>query len=201
MTLVGGPEGFVVSNPDSAYGPQLAVDDSGNVMVVWYEMESGSYDVWANRFDVSSSWGVAEKIENTDRHAMGARIGMDSSGNAIAVWYQYSDTGSDIKSNRYIVGSGWGTEEVIDSQSQGHAYSPQIAVNSKGDALVAWEHNTTNFDVWAVSFDAKNGWGEPKIIDSDTSGDAEDPSVALSRLGTGVAVWLQTGGVVANEYR
>lgn len=196
-----GAAGLVEYNPDSVYDPQLAIDGAGNIMVVWYQMESGSYDVWANRFDVSSGWGGAEKIENTDRHAMGARIGMDSSGNAIAVWYQYSDTGADIKSNRYIVGSGWGTEEVVDSQSQGHAYSPQIAVNSKGDALVAWEHNTTNFDVWAVSFDAKNGWGEPKIIDSDTSGDAEDPSVALSRLGTGVAVWLQTGGVVANDYR
>lgn len=195
-------EGFIETNPEQAYGPQVAVDAVGNVMVVWYQNESGIQNVWANRFDISTGWGGAERIESGSRRATGVRVGMDADGNATAVWYQYVDSRSDIMSNRYVVGVGWGTEEVIESENLGYAYHPQVAVNSKGNAIAVWEQSDgTRFNVWANFFDAKNGWGAAKILDSDPSGDATDAFVAISRLGTAVAVWLQTGGVAANEYK
>jgi hypothetical protein len=197
-----GTEGFVEENPDSVYDPQLAIDDAGNVMAVWYQNDGGIQSVYANHFGSSSGWGIVENIESGNLRATRARVGMDADGNAMAVWYQSDGSNSNIMANRFVSGSGWSGEFVVDSEDLGDAYHPQVAVNSKGDAIVAWEQSDgSRFNVWAKFFDVKYGWGEAKIIDSDLTGDASDASVALSNLGTGVAIWLQTGGVTANDYR
>ena len=63
---------------------------------------------------------------------------MDSSGNTVAVWEQDDGTGSNIYSNRYIAGVGWGTAVLIETDNAGDSYGQQVAVDSNGNAVAVW---------------------------------------------------------------
>jgi hypothetical protein len=71
---------------------------------------------------------------------------VSASGNGIAVWRQ----GSNIWANRYTAGSGWGTAELMDTDS-GTAEDPQIAMDSDGNAIAVWHQGP--FAIWANRFE------------------------------------------------
>ena len=51
---------------------------------------------------VIRGWGTAERIETDDSgHAAGVQIGVDTSGNAIAVWSQDDGSRNNIWAKRY----------------------------------------------------------------------------------------------------
>ncbi|MEJ6743527.1 MAG: hypothetical protein QNK66_01975, partial [Porticoccaceae bacterium] len=81
--------------------PQIAFDSSGNATAVWYQSDGTRTNIWANRFD-GASWGSAELIEAGDAgNAEYPQIAFDSSGNAIAVWYQSDGNRVNIYANRF----------------------------------------------------------------------------------------------------
>ena len=93
---------------------------------------------------------MAEMIEtdNTD-NAENPQISIDANGNALAVWQQSDDTGKNIWSNRYTAGSGWGTAEVIETETH-DAETPQISVDADGNALAVWKQSDgTNDSIWS----------------------------------------------------
>lgn len=57
------------------------------------------------------------------------RIAVDPSGNIMAVWVQSDGTYQNIYTNRYVVGSGWGTATLLETSTM-PADSPQIAPRS-----------------------------------------------------------------------
>lgn len=143
---------------DSDYRPKIAFDATGNAMVVWYKMVNfGTSSIWANRYVAGSGWGTETLIE-TDNAGAAANvsIGMDSSGNAVAVWQQADANGfTEIYSNRYAVGTGWGTVALVEpgNKRTGRATLPQIAVNANGKALAVWQRDNGS-DLFTTSI-----WG------------------------------------------
>ncbi len=105
----------VIETSDSVKtgGPQIAVDNDGNAIVVWVQKD-GTNNTWANRYDgTTESWGTAELIENDDTgDAHSPQIAFDGNGNAIAVWRQ-DGTCTNIWANRYDGATeSWGTPGV-----------------------------------------------------------------------------------------
>jgi len=72
-------------------GPGIALDPNGNGYAVWYQTETNFYNVWAKRFTVGSGWSGKMLIGTTDLlpnpSSPNPRIGLDSSGGALAVWH------------------------------------------------------------------------------------------------------------------
>ncbi|MEQ1590738.1 MAG: hypothetical protein ABL902_10345, partial [Gallionella sp.] len=129
---------------NNAYRPKIAFDSAGNAMVAWSQMgRIGPYSIWANRYVAGSGWGAETLIETDNAgHASNVSMGMDGSGNAIAVWEQADANGfTEIYSNRYVVGMGWGTVALVEpgNKRTGQANLPQIAVNPNGKALAVWQ--------------------------------------------------------------
>lgn len=123
----------------NAIFPQIAFDSSGNALAVWQQSDVTNRNIWSNRYTSGIGWGTAQKIESDDAgSAQYPQIAVDSSGNALAVWYQYDGTKYNIWSNRYTSGSGWGTAQKIESDDAGDARVPQIAFDSSGSALAVW---------------------------------------------------------------
>ncbi|MGR0480663.1 MAG: hypothetical protein ACTFAL_04470 [Candidatus Electronema sp. V4] len=132
--------------------PYIAVDAAGNAIAVWI-VDSGldnSYhplSLWASRYMAGSGWGVAQKISEDKDVNIGhippwPRVGIDASGNAIAVWMQYDeldDWSWSIISNRYVAGSGWGAPQRIfhTYQTEG-AWDAHLAVAPAGNAIAIW---------------------------------------------------------------
>jgi hypothetical protein len=186
-------------NAGSAYRPQIAFDSSGNAIAVWYQSDGTRNNIWANRFN-GTSWGTAELIETDNAgNAQYPQIAFDSSGNAIAVWYQSDGTRYNMWANRFN-GTSWGTAELIETDDAGNASSPQIAFDSSGNAIAVWyQSDGTRNNIWANRFNGTS-WGTAELIETDNAGLAQTPQIAFDSSGNAIAVWYQSDGTRYNMW-
>ncbi len=195
-----------IDNAGSALGPQIAFDQNGNAIAVWYQSDGTRDNIWSNRYVVGAGWGTAEIIETDNAgNAYNPRIAVDPNGNAIAVWQQSDGTRNNIWANRYVVGTGWGTAALIETDNAGSASSPQIAFDRNGNAIAVWyQSNGTRDNIWANRYVVSTGWGTAGLIETDNTGDAYNPQVAFDQDGNAIAVWYQSDGrrfnILANRY-
>ncbi len=198
-TLSGGWGAATVIQSDNAGGahsPQVALDASGNAVAVWQQSDGTRYNIRANRYTPSGGWGTATVIESDDAgDAQGPQVAMDGSGNAIAVWYQSDGTRTNIWANRYTPSGGWGTAAVIETDNAGDAQSPQVAMDGSGNAVALWhQYAGSRFHVWANRYTPSGGWGTAALVETDNTGSALSPQVAMRADGSAVAVWYQYAG-------
>jgi len=187
--------------------PKVAFDSNGNAIAVWKQKIGGIYSIYVNHFDMATgSWlETPILIEHDDTGGADTpQIACDGQGNAIVVWYQYDGTRSNIYANRYDAASdSWqSSATLIEQDNAGHAAEPQIAMNSKGDALAVWSlQDGTRYDIYANRFDAESGnWGSSGLIEHDNTGSGLSPHIAMDRYGNGVAVWKQDDGTRIRAY-
>jgi uncharacterized membrane-anchored protein len=187
-----------------AEAPQIAFDGSGNAIAVWHQSDGTKMNIYANRYTASTgTWGTEELIESSNvGHAIAPQIAVDSTGNAIAVWRQ--DVGDiNIYANRYTASTGsWGTAELIESNSVGNTVSPQIAVDSTGNAIAVWQQSDgIDESIYANRYTAStDSWGTAELIESGNNGQAVQPQIAFDSAGNAIAVWSQSDGGLSNIY-
>ncbi len=182
-------------NAGYALYPQVAVDTSGNAVAVWRQSDGPRYSIWANRYVVGTGWGEAEVIETDNTgNAYSPQVAVDTSGNAVAVWYQSDGTRYSIWANRYVAGTVWGEAELIETDDNGNAEYPQVAVDTSGNAVAVWYQSdgVTHDSIWANRYVAGTGWGTAELIKTDNAGDARSAHVAVDPIGNAVAVWCQS---------
>lgn len=196
----GSPVLIETNNMGYADSQQIAVDDSGNAIAVWRQSNGSQENIWANRYVAGTGWGTAEQID--DNSWTGApQIAVDANGNAIAVWVQSAGGQNSIYANRYIVGTGWGNPELIETINLGHAYTPQVAIDATGNAIAVWSlKDGIRHDIWANRYVVGTGWGSAELIETDNTGDASFPQIAVDTSGNAIAVWHQFDGIRNNIY-
>ncbi len=193
-------------NAGNASWPQIAVDDNGNAIAVWHQSDGTRRNIWANRYVPGTGWGNAELIETDNAgDALYPQTAMDDNGNAIAVWQQSDGTRYNIWANRYVPGTGWGNAELIETDNAESASFPQIAVDANGNAIAVWHQSDgTRDNIWANRYVPGTGWGNAKLIETDSTGSALNPQIAVDANGNAIAVWDQSDGtrrnIWANHY-
>lgn len=146
---------LLIENNDAAgSGPQVAVDPDGNATATWRQSDEDHDTIWSNRYAPSDGWGTPVRIETSDAEdAFGARVAMDSNGNATAVWYQSAGSRNSIWSSRYTPTDGWSAPVRIETES-GNASDPEVAVDSAGRATaVWWQDDRSNYSIWSNRFE------------------------------------------------
>jgi len=179
--------------------PKIAVDSSGNAVVVWGQYDGG-YRIFAKRYATGQAWGAAQIIDASlqdpnNNLAYRPQIAMDGNGSAIAVWEQPSlpstSTAYNTWASRYVAGQGWGAAVVLENATSYNILaSPQVAMNASGDAVVVWNRDN---DIWANRFILGQGWGVAGMIETSTP-PAYDPRVVIDVSGNATAVWRQSDG-------
>jgi hypothetical protein len=155
------------------------------------------------------AWGAPTLIETDNTgHALGPgpqSVAFDAAGNALVVWMQFDGT-YNIWANRYSTSTGlWGAAAPIETDT-GDAPHPQVAIDAAGNALVVWrQFDGTHYNIWANRYSASTGlWGAAAPIETDSTGDAFVPQVAIDATGNALAVWTQFDGtrnnIWANRY-
>ncbi len=187
-------------NSGPAQNPQVAVDPSGNAVVVWYQFNGLKFNAYSNRFTKGIGWGSSELIDTDDSgSAFFPQVAVDPSGNAVAVWYQIDATNYNIYSNRFTKGIGWGTAELIETGTSSYAITPKVAVDPSGNAVAVWHQlDGASFNIWSNRYTNGAGWGTAELIETDNSGNAENPQVAVDTTGNATAVWYQSDGTRNN---
>jgi hypothetical protein len=186
-----------------AVAPQVAIDPNGNAVVVWYQFDGVRFNAWYNRYTSGVGWHEAELLELDSGHASSPRVAIDASGNALAVWQQFNGTHIDIQASRYVSGTGWGTPEILESQT-GDAFDPRIAMNADGRALAVWVQSENELKAWSNRYTPGTGWGAAERIGPEGMSAQEALQVAIDARGNGIAVWQQVSGtnrqIGANRY-
>ncbi len=197
----------------SLYLSNVAASDNGRRYRAVASNSVGSVNSSAAVLTVlPKTWGAKMQVETgVAGDSSSQQIAVDASGNAIAVWMQqYTDASNgvhfDIWANRYTMGTGWGTPELLETGT-GFAMLPQIAMSANGNAMAVWKQysSASNSDtILARRYTAGAGWSGAETISSG-SGSATDPQIAVDANGNALAVWSQQDGayysIYANSYR
>lgn len=185
----------------NGYGYQrirISLDANGNGMAVMI----GDSGILARRYTPEGGWEELKKISNGDSGTSpdsAPQIALDPNGDGLAVWSQSDGTRSNIWSSRYTQAAGWELAELVEIDDAGDTQESQVVLNARGDGLAVWSQSDgTRFNIWANRYTSTDGWEGAELIETDDTGDAVEPQLALSDNGYGVAVWSQSDGTRYN---
>jgi hypothetical protein len=189
----------ITGNSSNENAPRIGLDANGDAVAVWIHFDGAKNDVWANHYTAGWGWGTATTIGDGSGDAGVPQVGVDTNGNAVAVWQQSDGIRTNIWTNRYAAASGWGAAALIETNDAGDAANPQVAVDANGNAAAVWQQSDgSRTNIWANRYAAASGWGAAALIETDDTGDAANPQVAVDASGNAVAVWQQSDGIRTN---
>jgi hypothetical protein len=208
--------------------PQIAIDTNILKPVAVWEMTdlaTGRTGIVAASNNVNGAWPTPalplSVVNNED--ALLPQLVLDSTGNALAVWQQYSvaDMRMGIWSSRMSAASPpsnvWGAPvrvNIHSGQGGGGAEATgnvQIAFDATGNALAVWQESVadgTYTNIWSsrlvAGSAADSPWSTPVMLNTDNGHNAELPQIAIDSNGNALVVWDQSDGtnthIWANRY-
>lgn len=176
---------------------ELAAGVGGQAFLIWSRSDgiTGRFSVLASRYLPASGWGAAPTLNQGPFTALNAKVGMDASGNALAVWVQSDGTHPHVWTNRFTPAGGWGTPMLLESAGGGSSFRPQLVVTGEGRAVALWTQSEgTRSYAWAARHLPASGWEAAHRLEIDGSGDADQPAAALDPAGHAFALWLKFDG-------
>jgi len=218
-------------NLADAFKPQVAMDDNGNAIIVWYQDYSTnvlchniypcSYDrifkseyrngIWTHPANLSDS------ISPDGQWAEYPQVAMDNNGNAIIVWSQSDGTNSQIFKSEYRNSTWTNPANLSDNISPDgqRAEYLQVAMDNNGNVIIVWQQSD-GIRKQIFKSEYRNGvWHNPANLSDNISLDGQDPStsylleyppqVAMNNNGNAIIVWQQSDGanwqIFKSEYR
>jgi hypothetical protein len=149
------------------------------------------------------AWGADIAIDSASGTPADAQIGFDADGNALAIWYQEVNNGTNLWSNYYAAGTGWGTAELVEHNDvDKYAGSPRFEFDANGNALAVWTQTAgmSGGNVWSAVYEPGSGWTTPETIENDPGDVIGVVEMAGTRDGAAIAVWAQFDGVTINTW-
>ncbi|CAK8715411.1 hypothetical protein GCAAIG_04810 [Candidatus Electronema halotolerans] len=185
--------------------PVLGMDAAGNAVLAWRQRGVNTYHAFARRYEIGTGWGSPELIEQDSGSVEvttieSPRISVNAVGDAVAVWQQSGENWGTW-TNRYEAGSGWGAAQLLADNTG----ASDIALDADGNAVAVWQQSDgIRTNIWASRYTVSSGWGSAELIETNDSGDAQRPKIAVDEDGNAVAVWQQSDGthtqIWANRY-
>jgi uncharacterized protein YheU (UPF0270 family) len=142
-------------SPDGQFAwiPQVAMDNSGNAVIVWRQSDGTNNQIFKSEYR-GGSWthpsSLADNISPNGDNAGSPQAAMDNSGNAVIVWQQGDGTTncdggscSNIFKSEYRSGSWTHPASLIDNISQDGwgAGAQQAAMDNNGNAVIVWKQS------------------------------------------------------------
>lgn len=211
----------VVSSESTDYSgyPEIAVDNSGNLHVVWYDSTNftiGDTDTdifYKKRVKTSGTWTNVEVVstESTE-NSNGPDIAVAPSGDLFVVWLDktnYDGAGSDediFFKQWFSANNTWGSTEVVSKESTSTSWKAEIAVGNNGDAHVVWPDKTDYIgagidqDIFYKRLDSNsNTWTGITIISEESSENSAPAKVDTDSYGSPHIVWQDYDDITGNS--
>ena len=176
----------------NAADPAIALSSTGAAVAMWdlyHANSSQGLVIQASARQAHGSWGpVVSLTSGATSSSTVPEVGMDTHGNAIAIWLQTTSTTSVIESANLPSGGSWTTPVALSSPALS-ASRPSLAVNSAGDAIAGWQ--TTSGQILVA--ERKSGaWGAPVTI-ATASYRQGSAQVAINNRGDAAIAWTGRG--------
>jgi hypothetical protein len=179
----------------------LAVDGKGNGTALWSLVLGTSTYIYTNHFSAATgAWGAAQRLAGPYDDVPAVKIILSPAGNGMAAWINhcsYSCGGNSfyVEALRYnYPAEHWdASPRQINSNIGKAPEHPTIALDTKGDAFIAWDQNDGRAQaVYNVCYNADtNVWGGDEVISRTQYGDAHYASNMMDGSGNAMAIWSQ----------
>jgi hypothetical protein len=167
---------------------QVAINNRGDAAIAW----TGRGTALAAIRVAGGTWSAPTTISRQSAGAT-ARIALDDSGNAVAIFEQVVFSGSSyvypVQAVSRPVNGSWSTPTTI-SATNDYASSPNLVATPAGTFVAGWVNNTTNTVHAAVRTVGQNAFWSPANVGT---GNSLNLAVAASRT---AAIWIGPGPAV-----
>jgi hypothetical protein len=168
--------------------PAVAIAPNGRAVVIWQGGPATSPNVQASVMPPGGTWSAPVTVDSTFGTWGHPVIGMDASGNAIAVWAMLTPTGP-VMTASLPAGGNWTMPKQIDTSSAG----AEVATTPGGAALVSWRTG----NVYKVaSGTILGGLGAPVQIGRTYGHGIVPARPALDDAGDAQLMWFANPGVL-----
>jgi hypothetical protein len=203
-------------SPDGTFAlyPQLAMDDSGNAVIVWRQQNvSAIWQIYKSEYR-NGVWthpaNLADTLSPGGTTAIQASVAMDNIGDTLIAWRQSDGSSNQIFKSEYRNGAWTGPSSLDDNISPDgkNADVPQVAMDDNGNALIVWQQTDgTAFRVFKSEY-RYGVWTHPSGLGdaiSPSGPDVDLPFPIMSDSGDALILWNQFDGTFYNvfmsEYR
>jgi len=188
----------------SQSAPDVAADGKDGFVVVWDSAgEDGDLDgIFGQRFSKGGQRADLEFAVNTytTNAQFAPRVAMNSTGDFVVVWTGAGQDGgaTGIFGQRFgPAGVKVGAEFPVNTYTTGLQGEPAVAMDDAGDFVVVWSsfgQDGSGYGVFAQRF-AANGTksGSEIPVNSYTTFDQHEPTVAMDEAGNFTVVWSSSG--------
>lgn len=176
--------------------PQMAVDTSGNVTVIWFEQQGSNYAVQAARFS-GGSWTTSPTTLNgetpTAYQNIIPQMITDNLGNVTVVWIEQQGSNYAVQAARFSAGAWTSSPTTLDGETP-NAFmnaTPQMVVDTMGNVTVTWLENKDSSIVIEASRFSAGAWTAPLILDNETQSASSPAFLVVDTLGNVTASWIE----------
>jgi len=179
-----------LTGPATILDIAITADAYGNAIIIWVQADTLYNRLYARRYTPDNGWDAAQTIDDNTGNCSLPQIASDEAGNAIAIWQHETVSSTSIYANDFSVSVGWGTGQLISSNTS-DAYSPDIAMNSSGSGMAVWQEDEGGtHNAYSRYFDSGLGWGTSQLIEAGATS-VNFIRVAMDDTGSAVAAWQQ----------
>lgn len=188
----------------STYGdqsmPAITINDNGNFIVAWetYTQNATTDGIYSQRYNsAGQKQGTEFKVSTyTTNDQTEASIAMDNDGDFVITWNSYGQDGSKggIYAQRYdAAGIKQGNEFRVNTYTTNEQRHPEIAMDSDGDFVIAWEsvyQDGSNAGIFAQRYNAAGiAQGTEFLVNTVTYQLQQEPSIAMDDDGNFIIAW------------
>jgi len=176
-----------------AVQPQLVVDSTGRVTVIWMN-EAGPYEViWSSKRESgATTWSEPVQLSGNNQETSQAQLVVDSAGIVTTIFT--NRTAGEIQARTSNNGAAWTNLVTLDTSNSNYLGNPQIAVDGSGRVTAVWMTNDKTPGVdgggWIASSSSTTPgvWGGVTIL-SAPAVDSGDVQLAVTESGLATATW------------
>ncbi len=196
----------------------VAMDANGNFVVAWASdgQDGDGFGVYARRYNSAGGAEGAEFQVNTytTNNQCFPSVAMDSTGNFVIAWQSDGQDGDmiGVYAQRYDnSGTTQGVEFQVNTHTASHQNGPSLAMDADGNLVIVWMsyngQDGSGIGIFGQKYDSSGAsLGSEFQINSYTTDDQDEPSVAMNANGDVVVAWQSTGqdgdgdGIYAQRY-
>lgn len=179
---------------DGGEDPQLAVNAAGYAVAIW----DTNSDAASSSRPLGGNW--ASPLYAGAGAISAPSLGIDSTGNVIAVW---AESGTAVIGGGILPYNSTWTLAPVFTTPIVSVQNPRVAVNPSGDAVAVWVGNTGTQMIQGARLTPFGNTTWSLTADLSTPGQSADqPQVAFGASDKVVAVWvnLSTGGLIESAH-
>ncbi len=183
------------SDAGDATSPDLTVNEAGDAVAVWSQLDGFRLGIWSNTYRAGGGWSTASLLDNgSTEDALSPRVALNGADEAVAAWSQSNGSHWSVGASYSRALGNWSPISVLGAPPNGNASQPCVAIFPNGTAVVAWnETGPSAARLAASTYVPEGGWTAAVALDSDGFLGAANVDLAASASGLAFAAWSQPG--------